>query len=129
MLFQSSTNGIGAIQGVLDAQTVRHLVEHGVAKEGVKRDMLTLIFRNEHFGNRNEDLVEFGLHRVLQLQASRAFGQLNLFVVGQVDGDRLRARIRIASVINGIVGVQIRVRTRGFGLVRVRDGQSFLKHR
>ena len=57
-------------------------MKHGVGKEGIERDMLSLFRRDEHVGDRDEYLVVLRTHRILELQTSGAFLELNFFVVG-----------------------------------------------
>ena len=56
---------------------------------------------------RNQDLVVLGQHRVLQLQAPGALGQLDFLVVGQVDRDGLGTGVTVPGVIDDIVSVQV----------------------
>ncbi len=53
--------------------------------------------------------------------------QLNLLIVGQVDGDGLGAGVAVPGVVDHVVGVEIRVRSRRFGLVGVIHRQAALQ--
>ena len=98
-----------AVDGVLDAEAVGHLVEHDVGEEGVEVDVAALVLRDQLAGNGNQDLVELGPHRVLQLEPAGTLLELDLFVVGQVDRDGLRPGVGIAGVVDGVIGVEIGV--------------------
>ena len=67
---------------------------------------------DERVGDGHQDLVELGAHRVLELEPPRALLELDLLVVGQVDGDGLRAGVGVAGVVEDVVGVQVGVRAR-----------------
>ena len=114
-------------QRILDAQPVRHLVEHRVLEEGVEVDESPLAFGDQHVSDGDENLFELRPHRVLELQAPRAFLKLYLLVVGEVDRDCLRPRVAIAGVVDHVVGIQVGIRARRFLLVFVRHGQPALQ--
>jgi hypothetical protein len=76
-----------------------------------------LVFGDQRTGDGHHDLVELGPHGVLELQTARALGELDLLVVGQVDGDRLGAGVGVAGVVDHVVGVEIGVGARGLLLV------------
>ena len=101
-----------AVERVLDAEPVRHLVEHHVGEEGVELDVRLLVRGDEPVGDGREDLVELGAHGVLELQAPRALRELDRLVVRQVDGDGLRRRRCVAGVVDDVVGAEVRVAAR-----------------
>ena len=118
-----------SVDGVFDAQSVGHFVEHGVGEEGIKGDVPSLLLCNQHFGNGDQDLVVLGLHGVFQLRAAGAVLLLEAFVVGQVDRNGLGARVAIAGVVNHIVSVELCVATDGVLLVLGVYGEFFLQAR
>ena len=107
-------------------QAVRHFVEHRVTEERIKCNVLALVLGNQHLGNRNQNLVELGQHRVFELQAARSLGELDFLVIGQVDCNGLGAGIAVSRVEHHVVGIQIGIRPRGFRLVFIRDRQAGL---
>src|SRR5688572_32425767 len=54
-------------------------------RSGVEGDVGALLGGDQGLGDRHQDLVEFGAHRVLELQSPRALLELHALVVGQVD--------------------------------------------
>ena len=102
-------------------------MESDVFKEAVEIHHLLLFRIHDDFGNRHQDLVELGLHRILQLQLARAFLDMHTFVVRQVDSDGLATGIAVATVQNHIVHVQIGIRTRHFSLVLAIHRKFFLQ--
>ena len=82
---------------------------------------------DELAGDRHQDLVEFGPHHVLELKPAGAFPELNLFVVGQVDRDRFRARVGLTRVVECVVGVEVGVRARALALVRLGHREAALE--
>ena len=73
-----------ARQRILDAQTVRHFVEHRVLEKGVEVDESPLVFGDQHVADGDENLFELRPHRVLELQAPRAFLKLHLSSLGRL---------------------------------------------
>ncbi len=116
-----------AVERVLDPEAVGHLVEHRVGEERVEGDVPALVLGDQDLGDGNQDAIELGPHRVLELQPPRPLGQLDLLVVGQVDRDRLRARVAVARVVDDVVGVEVRVGAGRLPLVLVGDGQPALQ--
>ena len=53
--------------------------------------------------------------------------ELDLFVVGQVDGDGLAAGVAVTRVVDHIVGVEVGIGAGGFGLVGGVDGETALE--
>jgi len=129
LLLESLAHRALAIDGVLDAQAVRHLVEHGVLEKGVEGDVLALVLGDELPGDGHQDLVELGAHGVLELQAPGTLLQLHPLVVGQVDGDGLGAGVGVARVVDRVVGVELGVRPGLFLLVLVGYRKSGLQLR
>ena len=84
-------------------------MEHGVGEEGLESDVAPLLGVDEHGADRLQYPVEFGPHGVLQLQPAGTLFKLHLLIVGQVDGDSLRAGITVAGIVDHIIGVQIRI--------------------
>ncbi len=127
LLLQRGAHRARAVERVLDAQTVGHLVEHRVGEEGVERDVAALVLGDQFAGDGHQDAVEFGPHRVLELQPAGPLGQLDFLVVGQVDRDRLRTGVALTGVVHHVVSVEFRVGSRGLSFVRIRNGQAALQ--
>ena len=108
---------------------MRDLVEHGIAEERIEGHVGTLVLGDQLLAEGDHDLIELGLHRILELQASRASCELHLLVVGQIDRDGLRARVRVTRVVDDVVRVQVGVGAGRLGLVAGVDGQSALETR
>ena len=87
-------------------------MEHDVLEKRIEGDVLDLIGDQQLFSDRNENAVEFQSHRVLELEPARSFLELNFFIVREIDGDRLGARIGFARRIDDIVRVEVGVRPR-----------------
>ena len=119
MLLPCLTHGPPTGNGVLDPQPVRHLMEHDVGEKRVERDVLALIFGDQHAGYWHENAVELGLQGVLQLKAARTLLQLHGLVVRKVDGDGLRPGIGFARIVDNIICVELRIPTRNLPLVAV----------
>ncbi len=105
------------------------LVEHRVLEEGVEGEILALIGSDEHFGDRHQDAVELGAHRILELEPPGALGELHLLVVGEVDGDGLGAGVGLSGVVEHVIGVEIGVGARRLALVFSRHGETLLQRR
>ena len=56
-----------------------------------------------------QNAVELRAHRVLELQPARALLELHLFVVRQIDGDRLGAGVGLARDVDDVVRIQVGV--------------------
>ena len=82
-------------------------MEAYIVEESVEFDVLHLLPVNHQFGYGHEYLVEFGLHGVLELKSTCATLQLNLLVVGQVDGYGFATGIAFACVIDNVIYVQV----------------------
>ena len=67
LLQQGFAYGAFARDGVLDARSMRHFVEHDLGKEGMEIDELGWVRRNKHSSDRHQDRVELGPHGVLEL--------------------------------------------------------------
>ena len=113
--------------GVLDAQTVCHLVIAYVAEESVELDVLELLFAYHQVCNWNQNVLKLSLHCVFQLQTAAAFLKLNFLVVRQVDGNGLAAGIAVASIVDYIVYVQVALSARYLFFVLRVARQLFLQ--
>ena len=52
LILQGFADGAATVDGVFDAQAVGDFVEHGVAEEGVERDVFALAFGDQYVGER-----------------------------------------------------------------------------
>jgi hypothetical protein len=127
MLAQGGTHRAAAVERVFHTQSVRDFVEHRVPEKRVECDIGALVLRNEFRCQGLHDLIELRLHRVLELQPSRAPRQLDLLVIREVDGDGLRASVRVAGVVHDVVRIQVGVRARHFCFITCVHGQAPLQ--
>ena len=129
LLLKRVTHRAAAVEGVLDAKAVRHLVEHHVGEESVEFDVFTRVFRDQNVGNRYDDFVEFRLHGIFELQFACAFLQLHSLVVRQVDGDGFRSHVAVAAVVNHVVCRKVGIAAGFFLFIFCLDRQFCLKLR
>ena len=104
-----------------------YFVKHRVLKERVEVEHRNLIGIQQLCRNRHQNLVELGLHDVLELQPTRALFELHLFVVGQVDRNGFCTGVCLSRVEHRFVRVEIGIGSWRFFLVFGRNRQSLLQ--
>ena len=104
-------------------------MESDIPEESIRAEVSLLLRFEENLADRVDDLVEFRLDHIAELETAGAFRSLDLVVVRKVDGDGLSAGIGITCIIDGIVDEHVRLGSRHESLVFFRTREGFLEFR